>query len=85
VDYKGRYGPLGKYKDAETLFHAARTVLAHFHFIYRGSVPLSLEWKASGKPQGVSGNDKQWDSVAHLKKQISKESELSIRLISFVL
>ncbi|KAF2761733.1 hypothetical protein EJ05DRAFT_183377 [Pseudovirgaria hyperparasitica] len=35
--FGGRYGPFGKYRDAQEQFHAARTMLGHFHYICRAN------------------------------------------------
>lgn len=40
---QGRYRPRGKYGDAESRFHAARTMPAHFHHVCRGSILLSVK------------------------------------------
>ncbi|KAI9672461.1 MAG: hypothetical protein M1817_003227 [Caeruleum heppii] len=38
----GRLGPRGKYSVCESHLHTAKILLAHFHFVCRGSVPFSL-------------------------------------------
>jgi hypothetical protein len=39
--FSGRFGPRGKYMDVEAHFHAARTMLGHFHYICRASCLLT--------------------------------------------
>jgi hypothetical protein len=70
--YKGRFGPRGKYMDAEAQFHAARTMLGHFHYICRGSSLLRLS-DTQIRELGVTVKEKQY--LDFLKNQIKQQGK----------
>lgn len=52
-------------------------MLAHFHFAYHGSIPLSLSYKTANPVADADGDDRQLeDYVMQLKRQI-REGEKS--------
>jgi hypothetical protein len=46
-------------------------MLAHFHFAYHGSIPLSLGYKTANPVAGADGDDQQLEGyIMQLKRQI---------------
>jgi hypothetical protein len=67
----GRYGPYGKYKDAEDQFHTARSLLAFFHFNYRGAFIFTHP----SIPHVIARDAAQSEIVIWLREQIAERSE----------
>ncbi|KAL2869465.1 uncharacterized protein BJX67DRAFT_379019 [Aspergillus lucknowensis] len=63
----GRYGPRGKYRDAEAQFHTARTLLANFHYNYRGALAFSLKI-----PESIAADERQAQVLNQLREQIPR-------------
>ena len=69
---QGRYGPYGKYGHAESQFHAARTILAHFHHVCRDSTPLSIDAKSRQSLKSALLDDDTIAYVLTIQEQIGK-------------
>ncbi|CAO2655441.1 Nn.00g105050.m01.CDS01 [Neocucurbitaria sp. VM-36] len=76
--FSGRFGPRGKYMDAEAQFHAARTMLGHFHYICRANSLLTTSPKLLGE-FGVS--DKEREYLEFVRKQTESQKPYFNKLI----
>ncbi|SLM34575.1 hypothetical protein LPUS_03411 [Lasallia pustulata] len=76
----GRYGPYGKYIEAENQFHTARTILAHFHHVCRGSIPLTLDWNSTNSLQHTKLDKEQIEYLVRLKEHISENEGMMLAL-----
>lgn len=64
--------------DAEAQFHAARTMLGHFHYIIRGASLFSLTSNSLAE-FGIGETEKQYLKFA--RKQIEKQSTVKFTLL----
>ena len=68
--FQGRFGPRGKYYQAESQFHAARTMLGHYHYICRGTSLLNAPEKSLVE-FGLTDEEKAY--IACAKKQTKSQ------------
>ncbi|KAJ4367027.1 hypothetical protein N0V83_007557 [Neocucurbitaria cava] len=76
--FSGRFGPRGKYMDAEAQFHAARTMLGHFHYICRANSLLTTSPEFL-KELGIGDTEKKY--LEFVRRQVELQAPHFTKLV----